>query len=157
MGRIPVVLRTLSSLCSIYLDLEMSRTWDWTINEEMAQTSTTLLPACALSSPYPNLLLALLLQHSIFQCPDYDPELHQFTQPPRTTTQFHAQQLDSHLKAQILSLQEDKINEDINTQMCCCGLNFLLSLQNPVCEKTQFLVERESLFMLQPELWCQRL
>jgi hypothetical protein len=30
-------------------------------------------------------------------------------------------------------------------------------LQNPVCEKTQFLVERESLFMLQPELWCQRL
>jgi hypothetical protein len=61
-----------------------------------------------------------------------------------------AQQLDSHLK--ILSLQEEKINEDINTQMCCCGLNFLLSLQNPVCEKTQFFVERESLFMLQPEL-----
>lgn len=88
MGRTPVVLRTLSSLCSTYLDLEMSGTWDWTINEEMAQTSTTLLPACALSSPYPNLLLALLLQHSIFQCPDYDPELHQFTQPPRTTTQF---------------------------------------------------------------------
>jgi hypothetical protein len=63
-----------------------------------------------------------------------------------------AQQLDSHLKAQILSLQQEKINEDINTQMCCCGLNFLLSLQNPVCETTQFFVERESLFMLQPEL-----
>jgi hypothetical protein len=30
-------------------------------------------------------------------------------------------------------------------------------LANLVCEKTQFFVERESLFMLQPELWCQRL